>query len=123
MATLSHAGLALLLPWGSRAERERSVRLAEGIEGAQVPERQSLTALASLLAGAELVVGVDTGLTHLAAALRTPTLALFTKTDPAGAGVAIAGGHALDLGGCGNVPALDDVQAAAAKLLRNAPRC
>jgi heptosyltransferase-1 len=122
MRTLSNAGLATLLPWGSESERERSARLAEGIDGARVPGRQSLGELASLLAGAELVVGVDTGLTHLAAALRAPTLALFTQTDPAGAGVAIAGEHARDLGGRGQVPALDEVQAVAAQLLRNAPR-
>jgi heptosyltransferase-1 len=123
MTTFSHGGLAMLLPWGSEAERHRSVRLADGIDAARVPDRLSLTDLASLLAGAELVVGVDTGLTHLAAALGTPTLALFTATDPAGAGVAIAGAHARDLGGRGRVPTLADVRAAVAGLLRNAPRC
>jgi heptosyltransferase-1 len=79
--------------------------------------------MAGLLARAELAVGVDTGLTHLAAALGTPTIALFTVTDPAGAGVAIAGGHARDLGGNGDVPSLDDARRAAGALLRAAPRC
>jgi len=120
---IAQAGLAIVLPWGSGAERERSERLALGIEGARVLPRQTLAALAGLLARAELVVGVDTGLTHLAAALGTPTVALFTVTDPAGAGVAIAGAHARDLGGNGQVPSLDDVRVAAGALMRAAPRC
>ena len=117
------AGFATVLPWGSAAERLRSERLAAGVAHAVVPPRQSLAALAALLSRVELAVGVDTGLTHLAAALGTPTIALFTETDPAGAGVAIAGAHARDLGGNGIVPALADVQAAAGALLRVAPRC
>lgn len=117
------SGLALLLPWGSEAERATSERLAAGIDGAIVPPRQSLAALAGVLARAELVVGVDTGLTHFAAALGTPTLALFTATDPAGAGVAYAGPHARDLGGNGQVPLLDDVRRVAGALLRSGPRC
>jgi len=58
-----------------------------------------------------------------AAALGTPTLAIFTVTDPAGAGVQRASASAIDLGGRGRVPALDDVRAAASRLLRQAPRC
>ena len=88
------AGLAVLLPWGSGDERERSERLAAGFDATIVPQRQSLGGLAALIARADIVVGVDTGLTHLAAALGTPTVALFTETDPAGAGVALAGPHA-----------------------------
>jgi heptosyltransferase-1 len=117
------AGFATVLPWGSPAERARSERLAAGVAHAVVPPRQSLSALAALLSRAELAVGVDTGLTHLAAALGTPTVALFTETDPAGAGVAVAGAHARDLGGNGIVPALADVREAAGALLRAAPRC
>lgn len=119
----ARAGISTVLPWGDGAERERSVRIAQGIDGAIVPERQPLGAMATLLAGAEVAVGVDTGLTHLAAAMRTPTLALFTETDPRRAGVAIAGSHARDLGGCGVVPTLDDVRAALGELMRASPRC
>ena len=119
----SRASISTLLPWGDAAERERSARLAQGIEGAIVPERQPLGAMATLLAGADVAVGVDTGMTHLAAALRTPTIALFTQTDPRGAGVAITGPHARDLGGRGVVPGLDDVRTALGELMRASPRC
>ena len=123
LAGFAAAGLATLLPWGSDDERARSDRLAVGIPGASVPLRQPLARLAGVLARAELVVGVDTGLVHLAAALGTPTIALFASTDPAGAGVAIAGVHARDLGGNGQLPLIDDVRRAAGALMRAAPRC
>lgn len=123
VAGFAHAGLVTMLPWGSAAERERSERIARGMALTHVPPRHSLGALARLLANADLAVGVDTGLTHLAAALRTPTIALFTETDPAGAGVALAGAHARDLGGRGHVPTLDEAQAAVGELLRASPRC
>jgi heptosyltransferase-1 len=123
LGRLSQAGLATLLPWGNEEERMRGERLASGIANAAVPPRQSLTELAALLQRAEVVVGVDTGLTHLAAALGTPTVALFTETDPRGAGVAIAGAHAKDVGGNGHVPSLAEVDAAVADVMRTIPRC
>lgn len=120
---LGRAGLAALLPWGSPAEQARSNALARGHEHALVPERLPLPALASMLAAAECVIGVDTGLVHLAAALHTPTIALFTRTDPARAGVSIAGSHALDVGGRERVPSPAEVLEALGGLLRAGPRC
>ncbi|MFO1315957.1 MAG: lipopolysaccharide heptosyltransferase I [Burkholderiales bacterium] len=120
---LADAGIATLLPWGSAPEEARSRRIAAGVAGAVVPPRQSLPELATLARHADVVAGVDTGLTHLAAALGTPTVAVFTATDAALAGVARAGTHALDLGGNGVVPAFDDVAAAVGRALRAAPRC
>jgi heptosyltransferase-1 len=118
LAHFAQAGLTTLLPWGSAAEAERSRRLAAGMQNAVVPPRQTLPELASLARGADVVVGVDTGLTHLAAAIGTPTVALFTTTDAALAGVARAGAHALDVGGNGHIPSLDEVVQAAAKVQR-----
>lgn len=43
----------------------------------------NLADLARWLAGARLFIGNDSGITHLAAAVGTPTLALFGPTDPA----------------------------------------
>lgn len=42
----------------------------------------SMDSLASLLGNARLYVGHDSGVTHLAAMLGTPTVALFRETDP-----------------------------------------
>jgi heptosyltransferase-1 len=114
---LSRAGLSVILPWGDAAEAARSERLSMGRANVIVPQRRELPQMAALLAGAAIVVGVDTGLTHLAAALGTPTAALFVATDPRLAGVAAAGAHARDLGGERRAPAAEEVIAAASALL------
>jgi heptosyltransferase-1 len=125
-ALLEHvagAGLEAVLPWGDAAEFARSVRIAAGTSAATVPPRRTLPELASLLSRATLVVGVDTGLTHLAAALGTPTVALFTATDPRLAGVERASPLARDLGDVGAMPAPAQVIAAAGALLRTRLPC
>jgi len=81
---LSRRGLRCLLPWGDAGERARALRLAAGIGDAVVPERMpSLPEWVGLLGAARLVVGVDSGLTHLAAASGAPTIAIFTATSAA----------------------------------------
>ncbi|CAG0963576.1 heptosyltransferase I [Burkholderiales bacterium] len=125
-ALLSHldsTGVDVLLPHGSDGEEADARALAAGHAGARLTPRMTLGEMAGLIARAHAVVGVDTGLTHLAAALGTPTLALFTVTDASRAGVAIAGAHARDLGGRGAVPEVDAARAALGELVRAAPRC
>jgi heptosyltransferase-1 len=118
---LLRTGIVVVLPWGSPAEAARSTQLAKGLVGVVVPPHRSLPRLAALLAGAEIVCGVDTGLVHLAAALGVPTIALFIATDPRLAGVERASSLARDLGGIGVVPTPEEVIAASAALLRAAP--
>jgi heptosyltransferase-1 len=79
--------LPLVLPWGSVQERSRAGRIASGIGQAVVPDRMMLAELAQVLVGATKVVGLDSGLTHLAAALGVPTVAIFCGSDPALTGV------------------------------------
>ncbi len=50
--------------------------------GAPMAPATSLRELASLLRGASVVVGADTGPLHLAAALGTPVVGLYGPTDP-----------------------------------------
>jgi lipopolysaccharide heptosyltransferase I len=66
-----------------------------------------------LLAGAKAVIGVDTGMTHLAVALGRPVVALYCGTRPGLTGVyASHGGCARNLGGPGMVPEVAEVLAA-----------
>jgi len=123
IAEVTRAGFIAVLPWGSPDEHARCQRIAGNHAEVIVPPRQSLSELATLLSRAELVAGVDTGLTHFAAALGTPTLALFTETDPKLAGVGICGPQALDLGGNGRVPTAEEALAAAGTLYKRAPHC
>ena len=123
IAACAQSGFAIVLPWGDADERARSERLVAGEAAASVPPRQSLPALSTMLARAALVVGVDTGLVHLAAALGTPTVAMFVATDPRLAGVARASAQGRDLGGVGAAPTVDEVRDAAGALLQRMPRC
>lgn len=104
-----------VLPWGSDAERVRSERLAAAMPNAVVPPRLALDDIAALLGKAHVVIGVDTGLTHLAAALNVPTLGIYCATDPAATGIYPAP-HAVNLGGIGAPPAVDEVISALAQL-------
>ncbi|MBW1254724.1 lipopolysaccharide heptosyltransferase RfaC [Pantoea allii] len=75
-------GLRVKLPWGAEHEHQRALRLAEGFEHVEVLPRLSLEAVAQQLAGADAVVSVDTGLSHLTAALDRPNITLYGPTDP-----------------------------------------
>ena len=109
-------GLACVLPWGSDQEVQRSHRLAQQISAALVPSRLSFIEMATMLKGARIVVGVDTGITHLAAACGTPVVAIYGASDPALTGV-YTSGPAINLGGAGAAPELTAVLAACDSLL------
>ena len=76
--TLIRRGVSIVLPWGSDAERETSDKLAKEFGAAAVvPPKLSLPAVVGLIDGAAATVGVDTGLVHIAAALKRPTVELY----------------------------------------------
>jgi heptosyltransferase-1 len=107
-AALAARGLQCVLPWGSEEERARAERIAQAVEGSVVPPRLPLAELARLAARARCAVGVDTGLTHVAAALGVPTLGLYAGSDPALTGLH-AGARARNLGAAGRAPELAEV--------------
>jgi heptosyltransferase I len=108
---LAARGSALVLPWGTRAERARSERIAMALASAQVPDRQPLDHMARLIAGASFVVGVDTGMLHLAAALSVPLVGIFLYTEPGLTGPMGSGPIAV-VGGKGKQVAVAEVIAA-----------
>lgn len=79
---LAGRGFDLVLPWGNAQEHARSQRLAAGLSVARVPDRRPLDEVARLIAGASLVIGVDTGLLHVAAALGVPLVGIFIASAP-----------------------------------------
>ena len=113
---LDLTGISCVLPWGNDPERERSARIANGLRAAVVPPALGLEDIAGLLAGARMVAGVDTGLTHLAAALGVPTVGVYTATDPAATGM-YGCARAVNLGGMGRVPSAGEVMTALGKLV------
>jgi len=79
---LSTQNIVIKLPWGAEHEYQRACRLAEGFENVVVLPKMSLQNVAETLAGAKAVVSVDTGLSHLTAALDRPNITLYGPTDP-----------------------------------------
>jgi heptosyltransferase-1 len=96
-----------ILPWGSDAEHARARRIADAI-GGTVPSRMNLQELARLFGAAHGVIGLDTGLTHLAAALGKPTVGIYCGSDPALTGL-YGSPHAKNVGDAGRMPAVTDV--------------
>ncbi|MEG2567366.1 MAG: lipopolysaccharide heptosyltransferase RfaC [Acinetobacter sp.] len=82
ISLLNNAGIRIKLPWGAPHEEARAKRLAEGFSYVDVLPRMSLEEVAGVLAGAKFVVSVDTGLSHLTAALDRPNITLYGPTDP-----------------------------------------
>ncbi len=114
-AALNDARLHCVLPGGNAAERARAARIAEKLPHAVAAPAMNLTKLAGLMAGAALVIGVDTGLVHLAAALQRPTAAIYCGSDPSLTGVLGTAPH-RNLGGIGQSPAPAEVIEAALQL-------
>ncbi|MDR0576302.1 MAG: lipopolysaccharide heptosyltransferase I [Candidatus Accumulibacter sp.] len=110
-------GLTPALPWGNARERRRAERIAARSAGAVVAPPLSLAELAALIGGAELAVGVDTGLIHLAAALGVPAIALYVATDPALTGV-YGTRDFRNLGAPGRAPGAEEVIDAVTQELR-----
>ena len=71
---LSESGIMPVFSWGNSDEQKTAERLASRSNGFALPERLNMSALCALLTAARAVVGADTGLLHLAAALKTPTV-------------------------------------------------
>ena len=116
VARMATRGFEVVLPWGSEGERERSIRLAQGI-AATVPPKMNMAELARLFASSSIVVGVDTGLVHLAVATGAATIAIFGPTDPGLTGVVAERAPALNLGGNGVIAAIDEVDNAIESML------
>lgn len=115
----ANLGFGIVLPWGSDEERERACTLAKALPGAVVPERLDLAQLAGVFGAARAAVGVDTGLTHLAAALGIPVVGIFGPTDPGATGV-LAGRQAINVGGRGRFPSMQEVMDALVPMCRAA---
>jgi heptosyltransferase-1 len=70
----------VVFPWGNPKEKLISEQLAKDVPNAIVPNAFSIREAFVINAQAKLVIGVDTGLTHLAAVLGVPTIELYVDS-------------------------------------------
>jgi len=75
-------GLRVLLPWGNLEEYEVSKILRKTSTNCLVLPKMKISDLANIISSAKCVVGVDSGLTHLANALGIPTIGLYMDSNP-----------------------------------------
>ena len=113
--SLAAHGYSVVLPWGNEIERQRSEEIAEAVPNASIPILQPLDQMARMVARAAFVVGVDTGLLHLAAALGVPLVAIFVGTEPGQHGP-LGQGKIEVVGALGATPSVEDVRAGVGKV-------
>ena len=81
-------GYILALPHGNEAELQQAQSIAQPLAGAQIWPRLGLDALTDAMASCAGVIGVDSGLSHIAVALGLPHVQLYNfdtawRTGPA----------------------------------------
>ena len=108
---LAVRGYESVFPWGNDVERARCQRIVDAAGSGIVPRALSLGELAGVMTSAQGVIGVDTGLAHLAAALNVPTIGLYVRTDPRLTGLH-GTGRLANLGGPGQSPSVGEALAA-----------
>jgi heptosyltransferase-1 len=110
------APLHILLPWGSPKEKEEAERLAAALPNATVLPKLSMMDAVELARHAALAVGVDTGLTHIAAAFVRPTVEIYCDS-PRWKTEGNWSPRIVNLGDTGRPPSVNEVVAAARSLL------
>jgi heptosyltransferase-1 len=113
------APLTILLPWGSPTEKEEAEQLAAALPNARVLPKLSMMDAVELARHAALAVGVDTGLTHIAAAFVRPTVEIYCDS-PRWKTEGNWSPRIVNLGDTGSPPSVDEVVAAARRLLEQA---
>jgi heptosyltransferase-1 len=103
-------GLQPVVLWGSGPEQAMAQRIAQGCE-AWVPPFLTVQEATAVLAGARLVVGLDTGFAHVAAALGRPVVGIYCDHEPGLTGIT-GNGPGESLGGTGQQPSYAEVAAA-----------
>ena len=78
----SASGYRIKLIWGNEVEQQRAQMIAENGGCCEVLARLELRSVARLFQQASAVIGVDTGLSHLAAAIGVPAVTLYFETSP-----------------------------------------
>ncbi|ATX82045.1 heptosyltransferase-1 [Mariprofundus ferrinatatus] len=71
---LKEKNITPLFTWGNDAERAQAESYADRSNGFALPKRLTMPSLCSLILHARAVVGADTGMLHLTAALGKPTV-------------------------------------------------
>ena len=113
------APMPVLLAWGSEGEKREAELIAAGLPNAIVLPKLSMDEAVTLARNAALAIGVDTGLTHIAAAFVRPTIELYCDS-PKWKTEGNWSPRIVNLGERGAPPSVAEVSSAAARLMGHA---
>lgn len=114
---LADDGWKIFFAWASPEEKERVEKIKNSIgDNASVLARMRIGDLMKFVAGCELVVGVDTGMTHLGSAMGLPTVGIF-RDYPVELVPLMGSGKKCALGGVDACPEVQEVYDAVKKVL------
>jgi heptosyltransferase-1 len=105
----------ILLPWGNNEEKAEAEAMAKKMHQAIVLPKLSMQEATVLAQRAALVIGVDTGLVHIAAAYETPTIEIYCDS-PKWKTEGNWSPNIINLGDKGNPPSIAEVEIAFEKL-------
>jgi heptosyltransferase-1 len=114
--TLAARGMPVLLPWGNPDEHARAQQIAAQLPNVQVLPPLGLMDAVALAQSAALAIGLDTGLTHVAAAYCGPTIELYIAS-PRWKTEGYWSPRIVNLGDAGAEPSVAEVKAAIDSLL------
>jgi heptosyltransferase-1 len=75
-------GMTPVTTWSNEREKAVAEAIAQAVPATIVVPKSPLSDIAAILGRSTLVIGADTGLTHLASAFGLPTVAVFLATEP-----------------------------------------
>jgi heptosyltransferase I len=117
---LVERGMTPVTTWSNEREKAVAEAIARAVPSTVVVPKSPLADIAAILGRSRLVIGADTGLTHLASAFGLPTVAVFLATEPGLTGprgpyastlLAAAGGRVTPVEAVAEVERLLDRQA------------
>ncbi|MCD8339054.1 MAG: lipopolysaccharide heptosyltransferase I [Burkholderiales bacterium] len=115
---LAEQGYKVILPWGSQEDLQRVNRIATGIgKASEVLPHSSIGQLMKRIFSSSLIVGLDTGMTHLSSAMGVPTVGLFLDY-PIELVPLVGKGKKIALGGVGTCPQCEEVLQAVSEVLK-----
>jgi heptosyltransferase-1 len=117
---LAPCGMPILLPWGNAEEKQEAEQMAAHIPQARVLPPLAMLEAVALSQRAALAVGVDTGLTHIAAAYERPTVEIYCDS-PRWKTEGNWSPRIVNLGDVGQPPSVAEVEQAIHGLLGGLP--
>lgn len=79
---LIERGMTPVTTWSNEREKAVAEAIAKAVPSTIMVPKSPLADIAAFIGRSELVIGADTGLTHLASAFGLPTVAVFLATEP-----------------------------------------